>query len=123
MVFFFQGRLSEQPFGLRPHMYRNLNMNMNMNMIVNISSKAAAAASATDSPRTDENGNALNVSSLTTRIQKKQKRKLMAQKNTVFSHDIAGYRGNADVDIVVNFIERGKAKNKQLKKLTKGKGH
>lgn len=116
MALQFKARVSEQSFGLRPHMYRNLNMNMNM--IVNISSKTAS-----DSPRTDENANAL-MPSLTSRglnFKKNQKRKLLAEKNVVFSQNIAGYRGDQHIDTLLNFIESDKAKNKQLKKLTKGK--
>lgn len=109
--------MSEQQYGLRPHMYRNLNVNMNM--IVNITSKAA-----NDPPRTDENGNALNMLSLTSRgsIPKKiNKRKLLAEKDVVLSQNIAGYRGDEDINDILNFIECDKAKNKQLKKsLIKG---
>ncbi|KAK6640535.1 hypothetical protein RUM44_012231 [Polyplax serrata] len=114
-----QARGSEQTFGLRPHMYRNINMNMNM--IVNISSKTA-----NHSLRTDENGNALSGSGLTSRgnISKNQKKKLpKAEKNVFLSQNIGGYRGDEDINIVLKFIESDKAKNRQIKKLTKGKKH
>lgn len=92
---------------------------MNMNMIVNISSKTA-----NHSLRTDENGNALSGSGLTSRgnISKNQKKKLpKAEKNVFLSQNIGGYRGDEDINIVLKFIESDKAKNRQIKKLTKGK--
>lgn len=90
--------------------------------LVNISSKTT-----NESPRTDENGNALNMPNLTTRgpnTKKNHKRKQFTEKNVVLSENIAGYRGYSDVDTLINFIESDKTKNKQLKKSqTKGRFH
>lgn len=100
----------------RAHMYRPLNMIS----LVNISSKTT-----NDPPRTDENGNALNMSSLSSRnpnTKKRHKRKQLTEKNVVLSQNIEGYRGDKDVEDLLNFIESDKNKNKQLKKpLPKGK--
>lgn len=113
----FQGRNTDQG-SLRSHKYRN------SISLVHISPKSTS-----ESSRTDENGNALSLSTLSSRgptLKKNHKRKQFSEKNVVLSvsQNIAGFRGCDDLEELVNFIESDNNKTKQLKKtLSKGKKH